>query len=305
MEQSWIKTSPSFKATVIGKLLGDGSITIQEGRKPRFQFTHTFTDYNWSNYCYEHLVKYLPLNCPKYKKTMDTRRKQGYSEAFYVQSKTSDIITYLRDQWYSSSCKKIPYDLLSNHFNEESLAWWYMDDGHLKLDGRTAKKIILSTESFTNYENDWLISFLKKKYNLTFHRDNQNRIILYDQFQINYFLYLVTPYLHVSMHRKYIKSWNYTFNLPARRTTVYLPSTIKINTPTYEINMVLKELNNIITCYKNGDFYSNFLTTLCRHSDYQTKGYQIIINKQNLNNLHFLNEVTGLTYSKLTKLCFM
>jgi len=36
--KSWELTSKSFKAKMIGKLLGDGCITKQKGRQPRFQF---------------------------------------------------------------------------------------------------------------------------------------------------------------------------------------------------------------------------------------------------------------------------
>lgn len=32
---------------ICGKLLGDGCITKQQNRKPRFQFMHTISDYDW------------------------------------------------------------------------------------------------------------------------------------------------------------------------------------------------------------------------------------------------------------------
>ncbi len=304
MEQIWNKTSPSFKAMIIGKLLGDGSITIQKGRKPRFQYTHTIQDYGWSKYCYEQLLEHIPLCPPKYKKSIDTRLKQGFSEAYYVQSKTSDIITYLRKQWYSSQGKVLPFKLMTRYFNEHSLAWWYMDDGHLKPDGRIVRKVILSTENFTSYEIDWLIEFLHNKYNLSFHRDSQNRIILYDQFQINYFHYHVEPHLHETMYRKCINSYNYNFKLAAKRTTLYLPTEIKIMSPTNEINTTLKILDELIVSYKNDTFYINYFNHLKDQDSSPTKGYQVIINENNINKLYFLNEVTGLTFSRLAGLCF-
>lgn len=162
MEDEWLNTSDSFKAMVIGKLLGDGSITIQSGRKPRFQFMHAATDYSWSNYCYLQLMDSLPLNPPRFKKVFDSRLKSGYSTAYYVQSKTSEIITYLRSKWYPVKSKELPLTLISTYFNEQSLAWWYMDDGHFKQDKGIPRKIILSSESFTEFENNWFIDFLKK-----------------------------------------------------------------------------------------------------------------------------------------------
>lgn len=68
---NWRKTSTSFKAMMVGKLLGDGSITIQQGRKPRFQFTHTNVDFKWSEYCYNQLCAFIPLNPPKFKHNID------------------------------------------------------------------------------------------------------------------------------------------------------------------------------------------------------------------------------------------
>lgn len=146
---------------MIGKLLGDGCITVQKGRKPRFQYTHTASDYDWIYYCYKQLNEYLPLQPPKFKKVANPRLKTGYSSCYYVESRNSDIITYLRSQWYSNSRKIIPFEQLTKYFNKQSLAWWYMDDGHLKQN-KKPEKIILSTDSFSREENNWLIDFLQK-----------------------------------------------------------------------------------------------------------------------------------------------
>lgn len=184
MEKYWIHTNSEFKAMVIGKMLGDGCITVQKRRKPRFQFIHASTDYGWAFYCYTELRGVLPLNPPKYKAIKDSRLNRGYSYSYNIQSRTSDIITYLRSQWYPNGKKIIPFDLLDDSFSLLSLAWWYMDDGHLKQSQNKPQKIILSTDSFTEKENKQLISLLRDKYNLHFHLDKQNRLILYDQFQI-------------------------------------------------------------------------------------------------------------------------
>src|SRR5690625_483174 len=222
LKDSWLSTPDLFKALIIGKLLGDGSITKQKGRRPRFQFTHMHTDYGWSKHCYRQLSCSIPLNPSAYKKTIDSRLVKGYSLSYYVQSRTSKVICYLRGKWYSDSGKIIPFNLLHKYFNKQSLAWWYMDDGYLKKDKNKPQKIVLSTESFTKHENKWLINFLNKKYHLSFRLDKQNRIILYDQFQILYFLTLVYPYLHKSMHRKIIPYQYINYNIPSRRTTIYL-----------------------------------------------------------------------------------
>jgi len=301
--KAWNNSTNSFKAIIIGKLLGDGSITKQNRRKPRFQFTHVFPDYAWSQYCYENLVEFIPVNPPKYKKTIDRRLKRGYSESFYVQSKTDSIITFLRSVWYVDGTKVIPFQLIQNYFNEQTLAWWYMDDGHLKIKDNTPQKIILSTDSFTQAENKWLINFLHDKYHLNFRLDKQNRIILYDQFQIHYFLYLITPYLHKSMHRKFI-SFSYLMRrLPTRRTTIYLPSTIEIQSPTKEINHFLYYLSNLIDLFKDGKLYSKLQSEIYQKYRLSKKSYQIVIPGKRLSKLEFLKVNTGLTFSQLTEIC--
>lgn len=181
----------------------------------------------------------------------------------------------------------------------------YMDDGHLKLNGNNIPlKIILSTESFSKTENEWLIAFLKDKYFISFHIDKQNRIILYDQKQIHFFLSVVEPYMHSSMYRKLIPSYNIKNITLQKRSTIYLPTTIKIDSPTKEINTALPGLESIIRHFKNQSFYKKYYRSSIVSENIPIKGYQIIINNENLSNLIFLKEVTGFIFSALTLLCF-
>ncbi|MBT2218424.1 endonuclease [Virgibacillus dakarensis] len=301
MKYSWEDTSHSFKARIIGKLLGDGSITQQKGRKPRFQYTHCDKDYEWNLYCYKNLKNYIPLNSPKYKKVYDSRLETGFSTSYYTQSRTSDLITYLWKSWYPNLTKQIPFQLLEEYLSTESLAWWYMDDGHLKQKNNKPKKIILSTESFTENENKFLANLLLRKYSLAFKTDKQNRLILYNQFQIYYFLHLVHPYIHNSMFRKTINQFHITFAVKSKRTTLYLSENIHLERPTLEINLALHKLDALIKEYKTGTFYLNYPNVPQQHF---TRPYQVIITKENLEKLLFLKEVTGLTSSKLTELTF-
>ena len=45
-----------FLSYISENLLVDWCIIHQPGRKPKFQFIHTFTDFEWCNYCYEQLL---------------------------------------------------------------------------------------------------------------------------------------------------------------------------------------------------------------------------------------------------------
>ncbi|MFD1852089.1 endonuclease [Oceanobacillus bengalensis] len=296
----------NFLSYICGKLLGDGCIILQPGRKPRFQFIHTVSDLEWCQYCYEQLSPYLPLNPPTYRKTNDIRISKGFTESYMVQSKTSEIITYLESVWYTDQRKKIiPFDFLEKHLDERALAWWYLDDGHLKINNNTPKKIILSTDNFSNSENRVLIDVLQQKFSLYFSIDGQNRLILYDQLQIYYFYKLVKPFLHQSMIRKMINTQVTTTNTPPKRTTIYLPKEINLSKPTREINNILDSLPllHAIACDRDSYiyYYKKYFLQLKDVAD--TKSYQIKIDEKHWHIIQSIKSVTGLNNSQIATIC--
>lgn len=285
---------------ICGKLLGDGCLTKEKNRKPRFQFTHCAKDEGWSHYCYEQLNEALPLAAPNYRKLFDVRMSLGYTESFVVQSRTSDLVSLLYETWYPVGKKELPYKYIEENFTDRSLAWWYQDDGHLKLDGNIPRKIILSTDSFSKEENLFLQQFLQKMYGFQFSVDGQNRLLLYDQFQIYYFLQIVELYLHESMNRKK-RPENYLKKI-ADRTTVYLPDDIILAKPTKEINDQYVKLPLLIEAAKNQDEF--FRRNLVLQQGSITRPYQIKIFQPYRESLQKLKQQTGLTVSQLTNYCF-
>lgn len=297
------ESEEKYHNRICGKLLGDGCITKQVNRKPRLQFMHWTTDYDWTNECYQKLKDFLPLTPPTYRKVIDKRLKKGYSESFIVQSKTDATITVLYKIWYPFAKKQIPRDYVSQFLDEEALAWWYQDDGHLKIVNGRMSKIILSTDSFSIEENQFLQQLLRKRFQLHFSLDRQNRLVIYDLFQIIYFLYIISPWLHPSMNRK-------AFVLPplrevSKRTTIYLPSTIKLIKPTKEINEKLHNLPSLLKDDKTIDIPVIFNTF--RHISAtvpNVKAYQIVIEDTHRHRLSSIRQQTGLTVSKLVEYCF-
>ncbi|APC49600.1 hypothetical protein BME96_15990 [Virgibacillus halodenitrificans] len=297
----------TYLSRLTGKLLGDGCITKQQGRKPRFQFIHRKEDLQWSNYCYESLRNFIPLNPPKYKKTIDPRLKMGMSESYIVQSKTSTAITSLERSWYVNRKKRLPFDFITCYLDAEALAWWYQDDGHLKKCQNMPRKIILSTDSFSKEENAFLQHILQVKFNLSFKIDRQNRLILYDQVQMNYFLRLVGPYMQPCMKRKTLDG-----NSPSeepifpRRTTVYLPEHILLVKPTQEINHSLRYTNKIISQLESRDSYLQFYQANIKHLKQlkELRGYQIVISGENGRNLQLIKQLIGWNQSQVAYWCF-
>lgn len=296
-----------YYSRICGKLLGDGSITKQVGRKPRFQFTHTTLDFHWCNHCYRELKDFIPLNPPKYRKIIDNRTKKGYTESYFVQSKTSERITELEQIWYKNRVKVLPVDFIRTYLNEEALAWWYQDDGHLKIKDITPRKIILSTDNFTHQENMQLISILREKHSLQFKLDGQNRLLLYDQVQILYFLRIISKYIHTSMARKTTKFFLNIKDDPPKITSIYLPETIKIEKPTFEINKQLEYIVDLFNIITDDDSYSKLFAseiTIYRAIKQVKKCYRIAIDSGHRRFLEIIKRVTGLQYSEIVYLTF-
>jgi hypothetical protein len=150
MLESLLQVAPKEILSLIsGKLLGDGNLTIEKHRQPRFRFQHSYLDREWSFYCYDSLKSFIPLAPPKKRITLDSRILKGISESIYVQSRTSPLFVSLKHLWYQGNKKVIPFEILSMAINEVGLAWWYQDDGHPKIEDNKVRKIILSTDNFS------------------------------------------------------------------------------------------------------------------------------------------------------------
>ncbi|MBF4501289.1 hypothetical protein IRY55_07940 [Savagea sp. SN6] len=287
-----------FFARMIGKLLGDGTIIKQGGRRPRFQFMHRVEDVEWTHYCYEQLRDYIPLNEPTYGRVIEERLRKGYSERYMVQSFTHEWVDQLYDIWYPNKMKAIPINHLERYFTAESLAWWYQDDGHLKKnkDG-VVEKLVLSTECWTDEERELLKYILNLKFNLLFSVDGQKRLLLYDQLQINYFLQLVEPWMQPVMIRKMKTASPY--KTIAKRTTIKLSAHYQILKPTAHINDLLHRYVKLpITSSEQQRWIRK------RTEPEEMKSYQISIDSALHNEIIKKRSMTGLTLNEVVEEAF-
>jgi hypothetical protein len=54
MLESLIQVAPKeILSLIFEKLLGDGNLTIEKHRQPRFRLQHCYLDLKWSFYCYD------------------------------------------------------------------------------------------------------------------------------------------------------------------------------------------------------------------------------------------------------------
>ncbi|MRX54335.1 endonuclease [Bacillus idriensis] len=287
-----------------GKLLGDGNLTDEAGKRPRLRFSHSIKDSGWCFHCYKELKDFLPITAPVYRKINDSRLKAGYSEQYYVQSKTTPILNNLKPLWYKQRKKILPYELLEKTMTPLALAWWYQDDGHLKIMGPTPLKIVLSTDSFDPAENTFLRELLFCRYNLSFNIDGQNRLVLYNQKQIHAYLRIVNIYIHKTMGRKtiHIEDQKPLVDSGSKRTTIYLPALIKLNKPTEEIHKALENVM-ILRSEKIYEIYTGFFSSNTK--SFSKKGYQVTLYSQHLSFLHRVRIDTGMNMSEIVSIGLM
>lgn len=293
-----------FYSQITGKLLGDGCITHQTGRQPRFQFMHRTEDLGWSHYCYDQLKTFLPLNSPVYKYVPDARMKNGFTECYVVQSRTSPLITELETLWYKARQKRLPFSFILDHFTSESLAWWYQDDGHLMIKGNIVKKIILSTDSFSVEERFFLKELLYQRFQLDFKIDGQKRLLLYDQRQIYAFLTLIQPFLQPCMQRKQRPVNKITAATQPKRTTVYLPEKLNLTKPTSQINSKLQVKLPILINLVEGSKSMIELQERLLPTIQPTKSYQIVLSAEILFLIDRIQQLTGWKKSEVASTCF-
>jgi hypothetical protein len=198
--------------------------------------------------------------------------------------------------------KVIPFEILSMVIDEAGLAWWYQDDGHLKIENNKVRKIILSTDNFSKDENEKLVALLKHRFDLSFALDGQNRLCLYDQIQILYFLYLVKPFIHFSMERKnyQLDTINHSFIPLRKRTTISLPDKISIKSPTNDINTIIEQIDM-------STFIQNWFKLWYKEKSSIFKSsnkirYQIAINKEQLVKIEHIKNQTGLNMNDIVYL---
>ncbi|MEC0304887.1 endonuclease, partial [Terribacillus saccharophilus] len=197
-----------------------------------------------------------------YKKSINPKIKKGFSECYYCYSKKNSMIEELYYLWYPNKKKTLPKAFIERYFNTRSLAIWYQDDGHLKVEKGKARKVVLSTECFTNGEISFLQYLISSKYNIFFRMDKQRRLILYNTKEIMYFLFLTRPFLYPGMDRKNLVDTDINDVLKKKRTTISLPDPIPSEKPTLFINNSLYHTEQLQDSIRNKTFYNNYYALL-------------------------------------------
>jgi hypothetical protein len=117
-----------------------------------------------------------------------------------------------------------------------------------------------------------------------------------------YFLYQVKPFIHFSMERKnyHLDSINQSFIPQKKRTTISLPETISIKSPTKDINTIIEQIDMDIFIQNWFNLWYREKSTIFNSSD--KIRYQIVINKEHLLKLENIKNQTGLKMNDIVYL---
>jgi hypothetical protein len=171
------------KELVVGSLLGDAYL-MPTTSGFCFRVNHGTQQRDYVDWKFNMLAK-LVRTPP---------RESG--NCYYFRTVTHPEFSRYRENFYSSSRKIVPTELLNDQFSEFSLAIWLMDDG--AVDGRQLR---LNTQSFSLSENEALMSFLRAKFGIEtrINRDKDRYRLRISGASILRFKDLVGPHLIPSM----------------------------------------------------------------------------------------------------------
>ncbi|MBZ4686926.1 MAG: endonuclease [Clostridiales bacterium] len=301
----------NFSSIFAGKMLGDAYLNCSHSAV-RFAFIHALKDKDYAEHSYNLFAKFLPFNSNgiKVEHIYDKRTNKTYSRVF-CQSRTSPLLNEMYSMWYRKNRKVIPKDWLEKSLTSEGLAIWFQDDGCLKNNGN---RIILSTESFTEEEKDFLLKVMKKKFLINASIDTQGRIDISRSREVRKFQALVEPYIHKSMKRKSInnrwqhweKEWREVSHSKKGicRTSIYLPDQFYHSLKGKEYSNIL---NNLLDKWLDKEWNENLLNPdkrylwLLNHDGVQ-KGSNLLtprFERDIKKRLDIIAEVTGFERSEL------
>lgn len=148
---------------------------------------------------YELFSYYCPSSPKTRENLVDKRTGKIYSNIMF-QTYTLAFFNELYSLFYLERKKVVPINLFEI-FTEKSLAYWIFDDGSWN---KVNKHVVLSTDSFTLGEVEFLINGLNTKYNLKSYKvksGNGYKIII-PSYSVLILRGLVLPYIHPMMKYK-------------------------------------------------------------------------------------------------------
>jgi DNA ligase D-like protein (predicted 3'-phosphoesterase) len=190
-----IKWSDEQFQVLIGTLLGDAHLELSKETKiPCYQLTHSSKQKSYLEFVRDILAPHAKIH----------KRKNSNSWTFRF---THIGLVNIYPKFYRNKVKIVSEEVLSL-LDERGLAIWYMDNGYL-----LNKYVEFSTQGFTKEENNLIVEFLRKKWQINakvYYKKRKKgdyiHFIHLDKISSMRFLTLVNPYILPELRYKtYLK----------------------------------------------------------------------------------------------------
>lgn len=140
------KISEHQKEIIVGSILGDGCLEFDGFYGTRLQVKQSEAYKDYVVWLYEQLEN-LCRSAPK------ARNDNGQ---WYFSTKHLTELTELRKLFYSDGKKRLPENIREMLMAPQSIAVWYMDDGHLDWRPKDHYAFVLNTDCFSP-EDAWCL----------------------------------------------------------------------------------------------------------------------------------------------------
>jgi len=141
------------KDIIVGTILGDGYLEVQ-GKTARLQLKQSEKKKEYVFWLYQELQN-LCKSEPKQRKD---------NQQWYVSTRYRQDLFRLRQKFYRNGAKIIPREINQMLRSPLSVAVWFMDDGTLDWRLKNHYAFLLTTNCFTNEDNQRLVEILKKNF---------------------------------------------------------------------------------------------------------------------------------------------
>ena len=162
-------------AVIIGTLLGDSCIRYVHNRckYPMLNFSHSEKQLEYfllkKNILINIMASYNSYN------KKDYWHKGEYTVTYQYTGKNMACLIPIRDAFYKNNKKVIPVDFIRDKFTDESIYYWFMDDGCYDKSSNSYK---ISTNCFDKLNLKEFVDFLAENFNLYFSIKKDNELYL-------------------------------------------------------------------------------------------------------------------------------
>jgi len=195
--------SSTQKEIILGSMLGDGCMFLNNSENPYFYIARKLDDYNYLNDQFQFFKDFCNYDELKVYHIDDKRTGKTYHQCKFV-TRSSSVFKDIYHAWYPEGIKIIPRNI---KLTPLVCATWFFDDGCVTIHPITNRlRLKLSTNGFSKDDNEFLISKLKIITNEHFSLNKSNNSIYSSDAGTKAFIKYIENHITENMSRKIV--WN-------------------------------------------------------------------------------------------------